>query len=357
MLSNESMVAIVERLRGKLGRMTCAAVAACSLVIGCETLEKNKGKEDVSMGFLRKKEIPCQIISTWKPEVLFVADPANQGKNSPGLAGRLYLFGKEVGMPMTCEGSLQVDLYDLGAVSNAPPVHLERWNFDSANLQRLVRKDPIGEGYTLFLPWGTYRPDVQRVQLKMQFDQGKGYPLYADTGPMTISDPLRLTQHSSSIIPQNMGEGVNNPGANSGRYQPSQSGIEMNNRPLRQVIPRSGHPFSDDTQQLPPPRMQPAQPLSGLNGNQSQLVPGGTSQMPNDGLRRLGTPGALVTPIEPGSLAPSRLDPPQVRNNTSGSIPQGIKLDFQESRGEDSLQVKRDSNQPPTGDVKVWNLR
>jgi hypothetical protein len=131
--------------------------------------------------------IPCQVVATWQPNVMYTPDPARGGISAPGLAGRLYLFGPEIDFPMGSDGSAVVDLYDMTHDPSAP-VMLERWNIDKETLKRLAKKDAIGWGYTLFLPWGSYRPDVSRVLLKVCYEPQKGTPLYAESSPVTLTN-------------------------------------------------------------------------------------------------------------------------------------------------------------------------
>jgi hypothetical protein len=176
------------------GRMALAPALVLSLAAGC-----------VSMGGLlpAHDEPPtgavCQVVTTWNNEVAFVPDPANGGASSPGLVGRLYLFGPVIDVPRAGDGSVVVDLYDES--HEAPPgksaVPLEEWRIDRDTLHRLLRRDPIGWGYTLFLPWGTYRPEVSRVHLKVRYDPPQGAPLYGDSAPMSLTRAI----HSSYTTP------------------------------------------------------------------------------------------------------------------------------------------------------------
>jgi hypothetical protein len=102
-----------------------------------------------------------------------------------GLAGRLYLFGSQVKRPLVGDGTLIVDLYD-DTCDPKPDRPLEEWRFDKATLQRLEREDAVGLGYTLFLPWGTYRPEINRVHLRVCYEPAHGTPLYAENPPMSL---------------------------------------------------------------------------------------------------------------------------------------------------------------------------
>jgi hypothetical protein len=161
---------------------------ACLLQSGCVPLEH----------LLHKEEAPptgkvCQIVTTWQKEVLFAPDPANNGVPRPGIAGRLYLFGPEIDFPLVGDGSLIVDLFMLDPPQSAgsetkPEYRLaEQWRLDPVTLRKLLRRDAIGWGYTLFLPWGSYKPQISQVSLKVRYDPAHGTPLYTESGSLTLT--------------------------------------------------------------------------------------------------------------------------------------------------------------------------
>jgi hypothetical protein len=144
---------------------------------------------------------PSQIHVTWHNQVIFAPDPVRGGVSAPGLAGRLYLFGPNMGYPLAGEGSVVVDLFDPSQKgADGEPKLLERWNLDRDTLQRCQRHDTIGWGYTLLLPWGTYRPDLAQVVLKVRYDPTKGVPIYANPSTITFN-PVKDLQVSSSSRP------------------------------------------------------------------------------------------------------------------------------------------------------------
>lgn len=153
-------------------------VLALLLSAGCTPLESF-----VDPGDAPPTGAVYQVVATWNPEVVFAPDPVHGGRPTPGLAGRVYLFGPEIDFPLDGDGSLVVDLYNEGGDK---PAMLEEWRIDHDTLHRLLRKDMIGWGYTVFLPWGTYRPDIQRVRLRACYHPAKGTPLFADNGAMTL---------------------------------------------------------------------------------------------------------------------------------------------------------------------------
>lgn len=123
------------------------------------------------------------VHSWWDSRVRVARDSVNGGAPLPGLAGRVYIMDANE-LPIACKGRLNVDLYDVTGGTGTEKL-LERWQLDNDTLQRLRRCDKIGEGYTLFLPWSTYRPEVARVRLHITFFPEKGAPLYAD--PVTFA--------------------------------------------------------------------------------------------------------------------------------------------------------------------------
>jgi hypothetical protein len=124
--------------------------------------------------------VPCEAVLACNPEVIFKPDPANRGAPTPGLGGRMYLFGEGSNCPLIGDGCAVVDLYDEAHTAGSNPVPLEEWRIDRATLKRLLRRDAVGWGYTLFLPWGTYNPEITQVQLRLRYEPVNGAPLYAE---------------------------------------------------------------------------------------------------------------------------------------------------------------------------------
>lgn len=144
----------------------------------------------------------CKIVATWNHQVVYTPDPANAGAPTPGLAGRVYLFDQNISFPLAGDGTLVVDLYDGRLDANGgKPVLLEQWRFDPATLARLLRKDTIGWGYTVFLPWGTYKPELNRVVLKLCYQPAQGSPIYADSAVMTLQGDRPSRGPTTAALP------------------------------------------------------------------------------------------------------------------------------------------------------------
>ncbi len=139
-----------------------------------------------------------QAHTYWESRVMVIEDVANNGRPVPGVAGRLYLFGTEIGHPIKGKGAVGVDLYDATAGSPGPQseplIHVD---LDAKSLDMLCRKDTIGWGYTLFLPWDTYRPEIKRIQLNLRYTPAPGPPILAPPHTLTprrASIPIHTAQ-------------------------------------------------------------------------------------------------------------------------------------------------------------------
>ena len=67
---------------------------------------------------------------------------------------------------------------------------MEEWRIDKDTLKRLFKKDIVGNGYTLFLPWASCRPEVTKVHLTVRYNPvAGGAPLWAQTALLTIEHP------------------------------------------------------------------------------------------------------------------------------------------------------------------------
>jgi hypothetical protein len=148
----------------------------------------------------------CQIVATWHNEVVFTPDPVHGGAQTPGLAGRVYLFGQEIKYPLGGEGTIVVDLYDDTLVAaGKPPVLLEEWRFDKDTLKRLLRRDAVGWGYTLFLPWGTFKPEIRHVRLRLRYEVPGAAPIYNESTVTfhndTLPTPPLISQSAKRGVP------------------------------------------------------------------------------------------------------------------------------------------------------------
>ena len=166
--------------------------------LGCVHLPKTGSDEAMPHGAV------CQVVATWNHQVVFAPDPTHGGTPTAGLAGRLYLFGPEVSFPLVEEGSLIVDLFDDTkpaadrSTEAGQPLPLEEWRLDPSTLKRLVKRDMIGYGYTLFLPWGTYKPEINQIHLKVRFVTAKGNSYYADSGRVSLDKAIEPVTHSAT---------------------------------------------------------------------------------------------------------------------------------------------------------------
>jgi len=157
------------------------------LAAGCVTLDP----------WVKKHDTPptgqvMQIAVTWDKCIAFVPDFTRGGKPNPGLLGRMYLFGAEAALPVACEGALVVDLFDdTPLASGGQSVMKERWNFDKDTLKGCLRKDIIGWGYTFFLPWGSYSPEIKQVHMMVRFTPQTGVPYFSPSQTMVLIHPER----------------------------------------------------------------------------------------------------------------------------------------------------------------------
>ena len=144
---------------------------------------------------------PRQVIATWQHFVAVTEDSQNQGKPLPGLTGRMYFMGAEVGHSFQALGRVTVTLHEIKP-DGQMAVNSEVWKIDGHTLQNLLRKDFVGWGYTLFLPWSTMRPDINQVRLQIKFEPLNGAPIYSRPTDVTVrQDPGAAPIVNSQIVP------------------------------------------------------------------------------------------------------------------------------------------------------------
>jgi hypothetical protein len=165
---------------------------AAVMIPGCHLLDK---QPEVSKGPPAPTGTPVEVSTFWQSKIYMLPDPGNHGAKGPGVVGRVFLFGQDA-KALSCEGELYVELYD-DQYERYPgakgPVKLETWTIDKLTLNKLLQKDDIGWGYTLFLPTAECKPNVTRVHMMVSFTPDHGHTLYSqsNTMKMTHDDPYQ----------------------------------------------------------------------------------------------------------------------------------------------------------------------
>jgi hypothetical protein len=146
-----------------------------------------------------------EVMMWWDDNLHLTQDPARYGASLPGLAGRTYLFSGENQQLAEASGKIVVGMYDMTPThSGGEAAQLVAVTYDMNALKQLKRKDQIGDGYTLFIPWETYHPAVKEVMVKLAYLPDKGTPFYPDPVfinlKTTTSTPF-VQGHTQQIIP------------------------------------------------------------------------------------------------------------------------------------------------------------
>jgi hypothetical protein len=141
-----------------------------------------------------------KAVVAWNNQIVITNDPVNNNRPLPGIAGRLYVFGDDEGHPLDVPGTVSVAVHAMDKDGKTGPV-LVAWNIDSASLQRLARRDAIGHGYTLFLPWPEYQPDIVRVRLDVRYVPDGGQPLFTPSETLSLHPDTTPLVNTSQLVP------------------------------------------------------------------------------------------------------------------------------------------------------------
>jgi hypothetical protein len=235
---------------------------------------------------------PCFAITVWSKQVYLNPDPYHGGFQAPTLAGNMYLLGEGKDF-ITARGNVIVDLFDV-TYKDRDPQMLERYIFDPDTLKKLLVKDNMGWSWKLILPWGSYRPDITKVELKTQFvREGSTTGLFADPAELALATPDH-PQELPGARAQEMAQGpppMNPPSA--GVQQTSHLIAPSQSPGFNPGMQQGLLPMAPSPNPVPPPGVQPSMPvtmttLSGPGMQQPQMMMPGT---PNVGMQQpLGSP-------------------------------------------------------------------
>ena len=97
-------------------------------------------------------------------------------ENRPGtMVGSVYLFSEETQRPISAAGRIEVQAFDMApALKGEEPRLLAKWTFDRGGLEKLQRKDLIGDGYTLSVDWADLPAKVENIKLKTVYVPAEG---------------------------------------------------------------------------------------------------------------------------------------------------------------------------------------
>jgi hypothetical protein len=145
-------------------------------------------------------EPPTNLVVMWLPRVVQGVDTAHNGQMMMGLAGRLMLVGAD-GLPLVGDGDLTVELYVDPPAPGAPPRKMEDWHISHDDLHhKCLKRDMVGWGYNLQLPWNTFRPEITHVLMRATYKPVKGQALYTPLQPVTLSDDNQTVVHPPTTL-------------------------------------------------------------------------------------------------------------------------------------------------------------
>jgi hypothetical protein len=232
-----------------------------------------------------------QVHAVWQNQLMITPDAVNHGSPLPGLAGRCYLFGPDLGHTVKGEGRLVVDVFDSAqAGADGQPRLIERWDFDKDTLNRLLRKDFFGWGYTLFLPWPDYRPDYTRLQIQICYVPENGAFMYAPRTSLTLRRDEAMAFTSVLQMPDGRllaQSGGQQPNSTKAPGREGRPGMLPAGNAL--PLPQDGGQRSNARNAQTSPAGQPGMLLV---GNPPPLVQGGSSQ-PNPANVQAGSVGPM----------------------------------------------------------------
>lgn len=171
-----------------------AAGAGCALLEQCGCTKPKEGPEPVE-----------RVDLFFQPYVRYVDDTQRPGVQLPGLAGRVWLYADGGKKPVAGRGTIEAEMYDMTPLaSDGQAVKVAEWKFDARSLKMLKQEDKIGLGYTLFLPWETYHPEVKKVQLCLVYVDEKGAQHIASPTTLALranEEPIQVHREERQIVP------------------------------------------------------------------------------------------------------------------------------------------------------------
>jgi hypothetical protein len=198
----------MKRISLALSSMTLALVAGCMNPMSPTTTANSSPQSPaplppplpITATQAANASLARRVEVAWCNQVMTTSNTENDNRPVQGLAGRLYVFSEEIGRPLEAPGAVTIVVYAVDKDNKVGPP-LATWNFDSATLRKLGRKDAIGFGYTLFLPWLEYKPEIRRVQLDVRYVPDGGQALFAPSTTLALHQDGPPPGFTNQLVP------------------------------------------------------------------------------------------------------------------------------------------------------------
>jgi hypothetical protein len=142
----------------------------------------------------------ARLTAGWKPAIAFAPDPLHGGEPVPGLVARVWVFGPDEGVPLDPDGELIAGVWDMSARNaEGEPKLLELWCIDRETAKKFVRRDSIGNGYSLFLPWGSYHVDLKQVSVILRYNSAGGRSIASAPQTLTLDHSATLQRAAEKL--------------------------------------------------------------------------------------------------------------------------------------------------------------
>ncbi|HMP02320.1 MAG TPA: hypothetical protein PKC45_07450 [Gemmatales bacterium] len=136
-----------------------------------------------------------QVVALWGDGVVMQPDPGRNGQITPGFNGKVYLIDGQKGQALGADGHLVVSLFDTSDPTGQTP--REVWEIDPVNLKKVCRKDGVGWGYALWLPWTTAHLPMQHVTLVVKYRPASGREVWSTPSNFRVREGNALQPASN----------------------------------------------------------------------------------------------------------------------------------------------------------------
>lgn len=146
----------------------------------------------LSKHFARKEEAKPvaqqgRLVSAWENKVTYAPDTSRGGAVFPGLNCRVYLFGPDMAVPIVGDGMLRVTFHEASRKSGSGEGKItDIVDISPESLRLFVKRDFVGDGYTIFIPWFNYRPEISDVFILLEYHAANGEVLRHQSGTFTV---------------------------------------------------------------------------------------------------------------------------------------------------------------------------
>jgi hypothetical protein len=144
------------------------------------------------------REKKDKLVTIWEDKLILMGNQQAGGQRQPGVRGNLEICMGPAGRGVEATGEIHIELFEQPHHTHIPvtqagteplkvPRKVQEWHLDAGLLRNLAKRDERGDiSYAFDLPFPNYRPEIDKISLKVTYHAANGETLSDDSNSFDL---------------------------------------------------------------------------------------------------------------------------------------------------------------------------